>query len=747
MKIVRILVVSISIAAIAGVFGYRELRGYLARSLNENYLRHEVAEFVRSNFDRAVIVDAVRLERNGVLTIYNMRISSENDFNDNDVLLSAPKIELRLNIFPLLQKKISIKKIVVSDADFSVLKRHTGDYKSAFYFFTAIHRAFSQSGSSKALIVLDNCNFHYNEQFQTATQRISFEHISGDALFHSDRIKYSLQAAVEESAGSQLSAEGEILYSQPEESFLALSLRAKINAIPLAPLNAYLENSGKSDLNVGGSCSGEILFHTLRDSHSCTLHANLSRFSLARRTLESDKELLREADYSLDAVFDILFAGKRAILRELKLSGDGIRADVDGLIADSGQKNALSLINAKGEIDLKLLSPALPLSAGAECSGKVSLSSSIAASAGTAVHYFYTNIHSDNLTYNQSATDNSPSHALSGSVSADLNTRRIDIDAKMRKDLSAAALLVNSRVIRWTPFSTLTSAAITSESFSAGDFYSAGAFAYRWFTDEAIKDAKTGYDDIFFKDKPYGRLINNNDITLLLNFDSLTLGEKAETGPLKVRFVLEEGELTTPDFSFSGFSGEYTFFLRGSFNTDYARVTSRASMSGFDLAQWYAATGAEGNVSGTLSSSMEFDENGYGLKHFVLSNICHFSLTGESIRFENTPLNKRLDPIINGDARRADLSSVTLNSARFRIMQSALSYQVSDFGASGTPFSFASNGTYDYGVPLEIPFTISTSGGLLKGYFGGSPKNLTVNFPDGRSYSLYRDYLTAPEKI
>ena len=110
-------------------------------------------------------------------------------------------------------------------------------------------------------------------------------------------------------------------------------------------------------------------------------------------------------------------------------------------------------------------------------------------------------------------------------------------------------------------------------------------------------------------------------------------------------------------------------------------------------------------------------------------------------------MNQRLDKMINGDIQRVDLSAVSFSNARFRMAQSMLVYPVNDFGATGTPFSFSSGGSYEYGIGFELPFTISISGSQIKGYFSGAPHNLMANFPDGRSFSLYSDYLSAPEKI
>lgn len=747
MKILRYTVITVLITLITALFGYRELRRYLADSLNENNLRHHVSDFIRNKFDRAVIVDAVRLESSGILTVYNMQISSDRDFNDNNVLFSAPKIELRLDLLSLIKKQIKIKNIVLTNAEFAVIKRHNSDYSSAFSFFKGIHAVFNDSGSQRADIRLENCIFNYSEQFQTETHKITLSGISGESVFFSDRIRYILTAIVESEKSSSISIKGEIFYDRSNHNFRAQNLNAKFNSVPLESVNAYLENVYSSNLAVNGSCSGELVLNSLKDSHSCTVKAGLYGFSLTEHNTESDREMLTEAEYDVSSSFDLFRKGKRLHIRNFLLEGSGTRISADGLLNKPERGSVFCAANVAGNIDLSEFSEFLQLPAGSDADGKIDFDSSAIITGGRILQYLRAGIQSDGFSYVQHATDSLPEHSFKGKIKAAVNPLSMDIAAEMTKDSSQAVIGVRSKIIKWSPFSTLTDITVTSDKFSAADLYGICALSYTWFTDQAIKDTRTGYDDILFKDKPYGKLINNNDVNMTIGFNSLTFGKNAGSGPLRVNFILDRGELTTPLFSFDAFSGKYSFFVKGTFNTDYARVSSRASMDGFDLGEWYRAEGGEGNVEGKLSASMNFDENGYGWKHFVLSNTCVFSVQGVSVSFSNTPMNRRLDRIINSDSNNIDVSSVSLDNIRFSMSQYSLSYPVHNFSASGKPFSFSSQGKYEYGAGFELPFIFKTANGQTKGYFAGTPGDMTVNYPDGRIYSLYRDYLTAPEKI
>jgi hypothetical protein len=147
-----------------------------------------------------------------------------------------------------------------------------------------------------------------------------------------------------------------------------------------------------------------------------------------------------------------------------------------------------------------------------------------------------------------------------------INKNELNLHLKGQAQASDFKLVSKSHIKKWHPFSTKTQVNLFSKymKFSQIKYLTVNGLGtlYR----HVYKDKLKGYNEIYFKVKPFGKFVNNNDINTKIQIEKIGIRNHSYLSNGDLEINLHKGKLTTKKFVLNGYSANYKFDMNADLN-------------------------------------------------------------------------------------------------------------------------------------------------------------------------------------
>ena len=692
----------IFIASAALIISFRI---FVSVSYPDREISYHINELFRHNFNRAVKFEDVHISFPGSVVLHNFNISVTSDFNDNMSMISSEKAVIKLSVSDFLRNKFTVRSIEFYGADIVFEKRYRDYY---FMFCTTMKELLSgtKKGASishkKVKVLFHDSSFAYRELFNEKKLSISCSSVNSKTIFYRKHAEYSIRGIIRPDNNSDISegtfrGSGTLYYDGKRKNITRLS----IYNFDLSYLNDFISRKGLNfKLTGGGSFEAKALSHSGVHSIKASVETNNlnviygpgPRFSPVSN---ENINITLDMDISRDPV--------RILCRDFSFSDNVLSMTASLEYSDNDKENFLKLDYDISDVDLGDLSRNITPVKNSTFTGMIKADGNWDIDfMKSRVNRFDNSIGLRDFSLT-SFTRGTGETVVSGAGGI-ISSSRDGIAVNLRADFNGTDLSLKGKTLvkSWFPISSDSSFKLSSSDTRARHIFSCAAYIIERIYMVADRDRKRGYEEIFFLSKPAGSFINNNDFSLKLTADKISMGKKAHLDNFRSTLNLKKGVLLLDDFNLEGYGGIFQLKFLGLFNRDYPYISMEGGVYTLDLDSLSSDMKSRCTLGGNLLCNFDYKITAYRLSHIIENAEGTFHMSGISGSLENTSAQKKINDFLNKNGySTVDISTITFNTASATVSQRGDKFYFRNFSLSGEDISINSWGNYVYPSGLD----------------------------------------------
>ena len=164
----------------------------------ESRLRDMIHVYFDKNLKRSVEISSAKINFLHNISIEDMRLSSSDDFNDQQSGLKVEKITAGLSIIEMFKGKLAIDNLTIEKPQFKLTKKYGKSYSDTFN--VIINEKIKSDIFNKipgmAIIRIRDASIEYSENFGKDDVKIWFSNINADITSNGQKIRYNLSGDI-----------------------------------------------------------------------------------------------------------------------------------------------------------------------------------------------------------------------------------------------------------------------------------------------------------------------------------------------------------------------------------------------------------------------------------------------------------------------------------------------------------------------------------------------------------------------
>ncbi len=690
------------------------LKIYYSLKYPQEFIKKEVSSLINTSLNRAVQYENLSINYSGDIVLTSFDLSASSDFNDNISLIKAPKMVIDLDFIDLMKGQITIRGFNIRDAEFRFLKSYGKDYHESFSNIVDLAKRILQIASvnkGSFSVIFKGCTARYEEIFKDENITILMDDIFSSIVIDGNTVDYSFKVRVSPrapgvTAKGHIKANGQIV----KDSGAAYSHDIELDNIDLTYFNRFIEEKSPYVFTLKGATSMNCLLKYEKNIYTVNAEIeanNLHLYPAGRMNnpLVSNENINITADFSYDSSLN------KFILKNGELDDGIIKLETKGTYVDNESENKLEGSIATNSVDLEDMThyfmPLENMYYGGEFSFKGDF------------HYDIKNNDARRSTCSLKLKDFTLHDITRGSEKTLVKKSDLSIvlkDNSIRSVFTGKAgssdyrFTMNTEIMSWNPLKSVTESALYSKKMECSLIYDITSSLLDAAVREAAEDARRGFEDVYFLQKPVSQLVINNDCSFEFNADLLSVNKKQKQAGFKnftLGLEMKRGVLTLKDFTIRGYNGIYTADLQGYFATDFPHFTITGSVRDFDLSLFSKDINKENHCSGIASFDFDYELNCYRISQILSNNKSNMRFfVSQGVLVESVFLQDLKTTLKKSGVTLDAENSLAYNNISLTAQQYGEDIYVRNFSLNGDALNCNLSGKYSYREGLNL------SGGL-----------------------------------
>ncbi|MBP7735824.1 MAG: hypothetical protein KA369_07620 [Spirochaetes bacterium] len=699
MKIQKKYIAVAVIALLVIVNSLATMRLFFGVMYPERLLKGAVNEYFRNNLNKAVKFEDLYIDYDGTIVLDDLNVSITSDFNDNISLIKSEKAVINLRFFALCAGSISVEGIDFYNSEIIFIKKFGRSHVDSFLMVFDPGKFIKKTQESYGDFYIDfhRAKLFYRESLRAKQVIMELYKINAGMTIDKNYFTYDVSGKIKKYHSNMIrngdfDCRGTIRVVDYNYYHHDIS----VNNFDLTYLNDHILDYKVADIALKGGLSTDFSVSKKKNmlSVSGKVETNaLTVFSIPEKfNLLSNENMNIAFDMSIDPDLNSY------AIRQLKLDDDVLAIEGSGRFARNDKEDVISLNIKSNKIDLGDLSQNLSPLKNIEYGGTLKFdgsanldfkNSKASGIKGAAVLEDFT------LSKNVKGSLVPIVEESSASLSFDESSISLDIKGKpLKSDLSVAC---RSKIASWIPFRSETAVSVRSQKMNLDNLHHCVVyFADKVFA-AAYEDKRNPLDKEPFMQRPLGKFLNYNTISLKSSFDTMFYGAKARFSDVVMNAQLTKGSILLNDFSIDGYDAKYRLSFQGYFNSDQPYVKLEGKVEDFDLSGFYSDSGIKGSLSAKARTEFSFEVSAARMGDILDNAKGHFNIYIGKGEMKNTPLQHNLIAFLrkNGYDPGA-ISDISFEDITLSVSEQGENFWFSNLGIRGDTMQFNALGDYLY---------------------------------------------------
>lgn len=677
----------------------------------EQARRKAITEYFINNYGKAIKYGESRINVFGDIYITDLEVASTSDFNDNYSLIVAKSARLKLSVLSIWKKNIKFREADFSDYVITLQK----DYGTAFTDY--INRIFlpiksdgeNTARGSNVNITFTNGIFNYNEIFSQEVQKFVIKDLNLKIALSRTYVDYHLKGSILPCKKNVKFIDGNIQLKGKIYDNGISSHDIKITDLDVTYLNNYIIKNSSKPCMLDGTLSAETRLDIVNKNLGIDANISLNNLDVFNNYSNDEKEkelLLKKQDFTITLICDLKPVNKSIKVYDFTVKNNDIKLESVGVI----RNDSFGFASLNWNIPLLNISdvnnyfyPFDKLSYG----GKIKSSGQIYRNNSTGIILCDTatvSIDEGELISRQDKK------SLFDKVSAAFSLNNKNLKFNITGKYKGSDLVVSNESIinSWNPYSSDSKVSVKLGDISFGDVIGKVSNLVLNIWNSAVADQAIGYNEIYFRQKPVGKFINNNNVELNLAIDNIKFNNQSAIKGFNLNIDLFKGVLLTNNFTASGFGANYNFQFTGMFNQDYPSIKTELGINDFDLAEFSKFNAKAKDLQGKLSLAGHYEFTGYRLYQILENSRGEFNVSTSGLCINNTEYQNDFQSFLDKiKLNKADIKNINDASLSVNYSMAANNINIRNLSFVSANFRLNGYGKYLPGVGLQLPVTAS----------------------------------------
>lgn len=683
--------------------------------INDSEIKGKVTEFYKNSINRAVKFDEASIDFRGNIILKNFELAASRDFNDNLSLLKAKEAIIKLSLFQLVAGDIIVKEAVFESPEINIIKKFEKGYGDFIEDFVKIAEGFrnSKNFSRPFLLCVKNGVIYYRDFLSSSRVLVevtdSFLDIESDAVLTEYNFSGQVKPFKIKSAKSgKFRMKG---FYDAKKSKIRNNIR--LDSVDISYINDYIFGDRKEADSINGLLSSNITFE--KNAGDFAVKGSIEAGNINYVNGITSHNILSKENLNLDIDFHSSNGFKNLFLDKLLIGDDVADITVSGKYINDKEETAKISISTN-KINLKKLSVSVSPVKDIVMDGTFEVKADI--------EYDKKKNNLDKSRallklkkFGVSKISDGKTRKVISETDVDMELKGADMTTKAginsgKSDFSLNAVTKISSLI---PFKSDSKITVLSKTVTIGLIKNCAAYIMNIVYGEAYKDAKKGWEDIFFLQKPVSAAIINNNIEMDVKASNFELSEGKNFQNLSFVSSLNAGTFYTKEFRLNGFDSVCSLDVTGYFNRDYPWINIKGAVSGLDLGKFFLGRSpddSEKPMWGKLNLDFSYEVGVYRFSQILENSKGEFNLTAGKFRIKNSEVQTNIDGLLKKCGyERVNLSDLSIGSLNISISQTAENIYLKSLSLSSDMANLSSYGSYNYLTGLNIVSNLSFATG------------------------------------
>jgi len=705
-KIVKRSAIAISILIFICFAANIALNIILSLALPEAELKKEIVSYFEKNIGRSVKISSVRYGFFQNIEIDEIKISASDDFNDFESFLKVSGVEINLSGLALLKGDIIADKLVLKKPHVKITKKFGKTYQESFKVIAGdkITAEFFKKIISIKRISIEDAFIEYTENFEKDNIVLVFENISADIRRSGTNLYCDVNGKMkssQEAEKNEVSLESHFVLDDSDDIVFQ---KTKIEAdnINLTDFQPYKSVFSLDRITFRGNASVEHSFSVMTGLCEIDTNIKVINFFVSEKNASQIRNLLENESFTVN------LRGETGIRKSLDAdfnsnSGMNLKAKFTSTGTESSERYYAHIDSDR--IDLTRLSKYLTIKNPVKYGGFISFNGllyyrlgsdlpdisdlNVSAEKLNASDIFEGERKNiiDEMTFKLSAESNT------SELKGNYNTGSTALDFSFFSDMkSIFPYSANSRLrldFNKTDYSSLSDALIVFKNY---------------IKKEIDDDRQIGYNQEYFRDRLFGKIILSNSFEAKINCKELKFSGNASVKNIAIHSSLDNGILRASLLAAEGYSAKYSFNAVGYMNADMPLIKAEMAVDNFDLSSFWKDSGLKGRIgAGILNIKSVFEIAAYRALHFSDNSKISFEAGIKAESLNQTPFQSAFTSVLKKDGFKPNMDLLSNFAFNYSVDFAGGNVYLKTFNMNSDFLSASGYGTFsDKGLSYPV---------------------------------------------
>ncbi|MBP7901383.1 MAG: hypothetical protein KA015_01060 [Spirochaetes bacterium] len=682
----------------------------ISSTVTEAELKKDIISYFEKNIGRSVKISSVRYGFFQNIVIDEMKISSSNDFNDFESFLKITGVEISLSKLALLKGDIIIDKIIVIKPHIKITKKFGKTYNESFELISGekIKAELLKKITEIKRISIEDAIFEYTENFEKDNVVLIFDDISADIRRTGMDVFCNVSGKMKSSADSEkneISLES-VFVLDNYENIVFQKTNIETENINLKDFQPYKSLLDLENVSFRGNASVDHSFSIMNGIFEIDTNLKLINLFISERNGSQIRNLLENE--SVSASFRGEF-GLRKSIEAVIVSDSGI--NIKAAFASTGtvySKRYFAGINSK-KIDLTKLSKYLTLKNPVKYNGNFTLEGLLYYRSGADLPDISDfTVSADKITVSDIFEGKRINIIDDMSFKLTGQSNTIELSGNYNTKSTALNFNYSSDVMRLFPFAANSRVSLNFDKTDYSALNDTIIFFKNYIGSEISSDRQIGYNQEYFRDRLFGKILLSNSFEAEINCKSLNLSGNASLKNLSIQSSLDKGIFRATLSQAEGYSAKYAFNTVGYMNADMPLIKSDLSIENFDLSSFWKDTGFNGRInSGILNAKSVIEIAAYRASHFADNSKISFEADIKAESIGSMPFQVSLSSVLKNDGFKPNVEQLNNFTFNYSIDAAGGNIYLKTLSLKSDLLSISGYGTFsDKGLssPLSCSF-------------------------------------------
>lgn len=694
---------------------------YISLNFPKNIVKNNILIFIKNNFNKAVKFDNVNIDFFGNIVIENLHISKSSDFNDNINLIKSKETIIKLSLYELFNQKFIINSIDFDNVEINFLKQYGKNYKEVFKNILFINKNYNELKDidiDNLKINFKNGKINYKEKFKNKNLEIEVNNFNLKLNIKNEKIEIATNGNIVNYKtkwinNGKFDLSGYI-YLEKYKNYKGADLYLKCSNLDISYINPYIDEVQKYNILLQGGASLAVKIVSLYNDHSINSRFSLVNFGIARKDNNEKYMILSNENVKIDFNCDFYNTNKKIEIKDLKIKDDNFEIETKLTYIKNKLQNNIEGNFKTNTINLDVLSRHFTPIKAANYGGELKASGSF--------NYDLLNHTARKMDMDLFVNElwlnkiiDGKKQSIINALNSDLKLKNNQIKLNLRgmSDSSDYNISINSFVKKWYPIKTDTNVDFSSQYMQMSHLKYLFINGIKNTIDMAYEDRKKGYNEIYFRQKLLGKLLNNNNINTNLKILKVGITNQTFVNDLMIELNLDKGNLSTKHFNVTGYGAKYKFNIDGQLNRDMPKIHINGAIDNFNLGAWSFHEWQKVKLSGMLNFGFDYEITGFRLKHLVNNAHTLIWANVKNVQLRETDLQNKLSTFFSNIEIENNFDELDIKNANYEFKETGENYYIRKFSMNSNIINFASRGRYihdnGYKVPINCIINIQDS--------------------------------------